>query len=133
MQPDPITLSIDEANDSTLVVHTLSREGQGTSNRSVYLDGDHTVASRNMLTMLRTLPKKSGNFYGTLKTSVKFTKDVTVPGVDGSDLSIPSIAEASFSFPVGVDEAHCTLMRQSLVALLDADTIMDPLHNQGLV
>lgn len=130
--PDPITLSIDEANDSNPSDHILSR-GREFATKTEYYDEDHTVASRSMCTVMCTLPKQNGNFYGTLKTSVKFTRDVTVTGVNGEDIKVPSIAEANFSFPSGTDEAHATLMRQSLVSFLDLDSVMDLIHNQGQI
>lgn len=132
MLPNVITLSIDEENNSTPVDHDLSRAEEG-SNKSVYYDEDHTVASRSTMSVLRTFPKQSGNFYGTLKTTVKFTKDVEVVGVNGETIKVPSIAECNFSFPVGVNNAHATLMRQSCIAILDDDSVMDLLHDQGII
>lgn len=132
MLPNSITLAVDEANDSNPVNHILAR-AEESSNKSVYYDEDHTVAARNTCTFLRTFPKQNGNFYGTLKTSVKFTKDVVVVGVNGEDIKVPLISEASFSFPVGIDNAAATLARQKLVAMLDDDTVMDPFHDQGQI
>jgi len=132
MLPNTITLAVDEANDSTPVDHDLARSEEG-SNKSVYYDEDHTVAARNTCTFLRTFPKQNGNFYGTLKTSCKFTKDVIVTGVNGEDIKVPLIGEANFSFPVGIDNAAATLVRQKLVAMLDRDDVMDPFHDQGQI
>lgn len=132
MLPNSITLPVDEANDSTPVNHVLTRAEEG-ANKSVYYDADHTVAARNELSIMRTFPKQSGNFYGTLRTNVKFVKDITVVGVNGENIKVPLIAEATFSFPVGTDNAMATLARQKLVALLDYDTVMDPLHDQGQI
>lgn len=132
MLPDTITLAVDEANDSSPVNHVMTRAEEG-ANKSVYYDEDHTVATRNHLTFLRSFPKQSGNFYGTLKTTVKFTTDVTVVGVNGENIKVPSIVECNFSFPVGTDNAHATLMRQKLIAALDDDSVMDPFHDQGVI
>lgn len=132
MLPNSITLAVDEANDSNPTNHILSR-AEESANKSVYYDEDHVVASRNQCAFMRTFPKQNGNFYGTLKTSVKFTKDVTVVGVNGENIKIPLIAEANFSFPVGIDNAAATLARQKLVSMLDDDTVMDPLHDQGQI
>lgn len=132
MLPNTITNAVDEANDSTTVNHTYSRAEEG-ANKSVYYDGDHTLASRNECAFLRTMPKVSGNFFGTLRTNVKFTKDIDVLGVNGETIKVPLIAEASFSFPVGVNNAQATLARQTVIAMLDNDTVMDPFHDQGQI
>lgn len=132
MLPNSITLGVDEANDSTVVNHVLARAEEGAS-KSVYYDADHSMAARNELAFQRTFPKQSGNFYGTLRTNVKFTKDVTVVGVNGENIKVPLIGEATFSLPVGTTNADATLVRQKLVALLDYDTVMDPLHDQGQI
>lgn len=132
MLPNSITLAVDEANDANPVNHVLAR-AEESANKSVYYDADHTVASRNTLAFMRTFPKQSGNFYGTLKTTVKFTKDVEVTGVNGETIKVPSIAEVNFSFPVGTDNSHATLMRQEVIAMLDDDSVMDPFHDQGVI
>jgi hypothetical protein len=132
MLPNSITLAVDEANTGSTTNHVLSRAEEGAS-KSVYYDADHTVAARNEVAFARTFPKQSGNFYGTLRTNVKFTKDITVPGVNGENIKTPVIGEASFSFPVGVDNATATLIRQKLVAMLDYDAVMDPFHDQGQI
>lgn len=132
MLPNTITLAVDEANDSNPVNHVMSR-AEESANKSVYYDADHTVASRDTMAVMRSFPKQSGNFYGTLKTTVKFTKDVGVVGVNGETIKVPSIAEVNFSFPVGTDDAHATLMRQMVIAMLDDDSVMDLLHNQGVI
>jgi len=133
MLPDSITLSIDEDNDgANPVSHVLSR-AEESANKSTYNDAAHTVASRKQCSFLRTFPKQAGNFYGTLRTSVKFTDDITVVGVNGENIKVPIIAEAAFSFPVGTTNAQATLMRQKLVSICDYDTVMDPFHDQGMI
>jgi len=132
MLPDTITLAIDEANTDSTTDHDLARAIES-ANKSTYWDEDHTVAARNEMSVFRTFPKTSGNFYGSLKTSVKFTKDIAVDGVDGSTLKVPLIGEASFSMPVGTTEEEATLLRQSLIAMLDRDDVMDLLHGQGMI
>jgi hypothetical protein len=89
---------------------------------------DHDPAARNLLGLYRTAPKVNGNFKGVLKTSAKFTRDYTVAGVDSSDLVSPAIVEVNFSFPVGFAAADFVEIRQTLLALLDNDTIMDNLN-----
>jgi hypothetical protein len=132
MLPNSITLAVDEENNSSPTDHVLTRAEEG-ANKSVYYDADHTIASRNECAFIRTFPKQNGNFYGTLRTSVKFTEDVEVLGVNGENIKVPLIAEAVFSFPVGTDNATATLARQKLVAMLDYDTVMDPFHDQGQI
>lgn len=132
MLANTITLAVDEANNSTPVNHVMSRAEEA-PNKTVYYDANHTVAARNTMSILRQFPKQSGNFYGTLKTSVKFTKDITVTGVNGENIKVPIIGEASFSLPVGCTNTQNTLLRQSLIAILDDDTSMDPLFDQGVI
>lgn len=132
MLPNSITLAVDEANNSTSVNHVMSRAEEGV-NKSVYYDADHTVAARNNMSIIRQFPKQSGNFYGTLKTTVKFTKDISVDGVNGETIKVPLIAQADFSFPVGTTNAQATLFRQKLIAMLDDDSVMDLLHDQGQI
>jgi len=130
--PANIALMVDEANDSTLVEHDLARD-ISVNRTSMYYDEDHTVASRNMLTFKSVLPKTSGNFYGTLRTNFKFTKDIVVTGVNGEDIKVPLIGEASFSLPSGVTPAEVLVLRQKMVALLDNDTVMVPHQTQGQI
>jgi hypothetical protein len=63
------------------------------------------------------------------KTSFKFTRDITVDGADGvSSITSPIIVEVNFSIPVGAESADVLLDRQTVLALLDDDTIMDALN-----
>lgn len=133
MQPNEITLPVDELNDGNTVNRTFSRS-EYFQNRSLYISPGHNSASRDTLGMYRTYPKQSGNFRGTDKTSVKFTTDIPVLGIDGiSSIKAPLIVEVSFSIPVGVAAADVLIARQKAVALLDSDEIMDALNIQLIV
>jgi len=133
MQPNTITLAVDEANNSTPVNHVLSRFEES-GNRAVYIDADHTVAMKNTCTLYRTFPKASGNFRGVSKSAMKFSTDITVDGVDGeSSVVAPVIVEVSFSLPVGATAAQSKLARQKALALLDRDDVMAPLNDQLMV
>lgn len=130
MQDNVITLAVDELNDTNTVNHVYSRFDEY-QNRSVYTHSAHSLAARDTLSLYRTFQKVSGNFRGVAKSSVKFTQDFVVDGVDGlSQLTSPLIAEVSFSIPVGCVVADQLIMRQRIIALLDDDAIMVPLHNQ---
>lgn len=128
-----ITISVDAANDSNPANQVYSRF-DSYQNRSVYIGADHAPDARNMLGFYRTFPTKSGNFKGVAKTSVKFTQDVEVSGVDSSTtLTSPIILDLSFSVPVGAPVADLVEVRQRLLALIDNDTFMNSLNIQQMV
>lgn len=127
MQPDTITLAVDTLNSGSTTNYDFTRFEE-TLNRTIYAGEDHKIDSRDQLAIYRTAPKRTGNFKGVAKTSTKFTKDITVLGVDGlANLTAPIIIEASFSIPVGCTTAQLVEMRQRVIALLDSDTIMNDL------
>jgi len=134
MQPNTITLSVDEQNDGVGPVdHVFTRYDED-KNRAMYIHTSHTLSARDTLTLYRTLPKISGNFRGVLKTAKKFSKDFVVTGVDGvSQLTAPIIIETSYSVPVGVTAAQVLLMRQRDLSLTDLDVIMIALNEQGMI
>lgn len=133
MQPNEITLAVDVLNNGTTVNEVYSRFDVN-QNRATYIGGSHAAENRDSFTMYRSFPTKSGNFKGVQKTSVKFTKDHEVPGVDGvATLTAPVIVEINFSVPVGVTAAQLKTVRQRALALLDTDSIMEPLNTQLMV
>lgn len=134
MQPNVITLAVDEDNSGSGTQDHVFTRFEEYQNRAVYIHSSHTVASRNSLSLYRTFPKQSGNFRGVSKLSVKFSVDATVPGADGvTTLKVPMIGEVSVALPVGVTDAGILVLRQKLVALLDRDDIMGPLMSQLMV
>jgi len=133
MQPDQIVLPVDLLNDGSTSNQTYKRFTPG-DNRTVYIGENHVPESRDTLTLYRSFSKKSGNFMGVQKTSVKFSHDVSVPGVDSeSTVVAPIIVEVSFSMPVGVTDAQMIIERQRAIALLDLDAVMTPLNIQAMV
>lgn len=129
MQPNVITLAVDEQNDGVGPVDHVFTRFEEYLNRALYVGANHSLAARDTLGLYRTAPKVSGNFRGVAKTAVKFSKDITVLGVDGvANIVAPIIIEVSFSVPVGALSADVLIMRQRQVALLDQDTIMGPLN-----
>lgn len=132
MQPNEMTITVDESNDGATtadVGHTFRRLEEY-QNRSLYINSaEHAVDARSTLNLYRTAAKSNANFKGVQKSSVKFTKDITVLGVDGiSNITAPIIVEVKFSVPVGATQAEILLERQKTVALLDSDAIMGPLN-----
>lgn len=123
MLENTITLHVDELNNATLVDIDYDRFDQY-QNRSVYIAETHTIAAPDTLTLYRTFPKTSGNYLGQMKVTSKFSKTISVPGVDGSDVQGPLILEISASMPVGATSAQRKLMRQRAIALIDRDDIM---------
>lgn len=133
-QPDVITLAVDTLNNGTTNDEDYSRFDTGSANRVVYIGENHSMTTKDTLTLYRTFPKVSGNFRGTAKTAVKFSQDKVVTGVDGvAQLTSPIIVEVSFSIPVGVTEADMLIARQKAIALLDLDTVMDELNGRQMV
>lgn len=133
MLDNVITLAVDELNDTNTVDHVYSRFEEF-QNRSVYTMSNHSVISRDTLTFYRTFPKVMGNFKGTAKSAMKFSKDYAVEGVDGiASLTSPLIFEVSCSVPVGIVVADQMISRQRAIALLDGDTLMVKLMNQLMV
>lgn len=133
MQPDQLVLPVDALNNGTPVNETFTRY-QAHENRVTYIGDGHFPDARNTLALYRSFPTKSGNFKGTSKTSVKFTLDQEVAGVDASTtLTSPLILEVSFSVPVGVATADLVKARQRVMALLDNDTVMNALNAQLMI
>lgn len=133
MQPNTITLSVDTLNDAAAIVDETLTRFEEYLNRSKYIGENHSLSSRDELTLYRTFPKQAGNFKGVGKSAAKFAFDVSVPGVDATTtLTSPIIMEISFSVPVGTTPADVLLMRQRGLALLDLDAVMAPL-NDGLM
>lgn len=133
MQPNTLTLAVDVLNNGTPVNSTFTRFEEF-QNRSVYVESTHSMAQRSTLSLYRTFPKQSGNFRGVSKSSIKFSRDFTVTGVDGSStIMSPFIAEVSFSIPLGVTDAEILEMRQRIITLLDTDNIMTPLNSMLMI
>lgn len=129
-QDNTITLTVDEANDGagTADVDHVYERFETFNTRSVYHHSTHQPDMRNMLGFYRTPAKRSGNRRGSQKSSVKFTWDVIVPGVDGTNIVETHYIEVNTSIPLGVTSAEAKARRQHVVAILDDDTIMDTLN-----
>lgn len=133
-QPDVITLSVDEENDGVGPVNHVFSRFEIYQNRSVYIGANHSMSAKDTVGFYRTFPKPSGNFKGVAKTAFKFSKDVSVSGVDGSTtLTAPIIIDVAFSIPVGATHAQVLVARQRALALLDLDAVMTPLNEQLMV
>lgn len=132
MLDNVITLPVDELNNATLVDEVFNRYDEY-QNRTVYISENHTPAMRDLMTLYRTFPKQVGNFLGTRKTSIKFTRDFTVATADGGTTIAPAIVEFSISLPVGVTDAEAVTLRQRSVALIDNDTIMNKFNGLQII
>lgn len=133
MQENIITLPVDVANNATIVNQPYNRYEEQ-QNRTTYIGAGHLPEERDMMTIYRTLPTKNGNFKGVAKSAVKFTQDVSVPGVDSNtQLTAPLIFDLSVSMPVGCSAAILKEMRQRAIALLDDDDLMDSISIQLMV
>lgn len=133
MQSNVITLNVDELNNDTTVSTPYTRFDEY-QNRTVYVGENHTLASRDQLTLYRSFPSPSGNFKGVGKSSFKLSRDFIVDGADGvSQLVSPMIIEVKVSIPIGVSDADVLKMRQTAVAMLDLDTVMDELNQKLMI
>lgn len=129
MQENIIEFDVNENHDGTTIVERMLRRAEEGNGRSVYHMDGHTRLRRQTLTLLRTYAKKVGSFNGTDKTAFKFTLDKEVQAVDPtSSVVAPLIAEVSFSIPVGTSPENVLALRQTLVAVLNFDQMMDRLH-----
>lgn len=120
-----IVLSVDTANSGSTTNETFVVTDPSGGRSSYILDGTD-LGDREELVLFGTRPKRAGNFRGVIRSGVKFTKAVSVPGVDATD-SIDSdiILNLSASVPVGASETDLVHLRQRLVAILDDDAIME--------
>lgn len=135
MQDNTITLLVNDDNDdgTTAVVTEVFNRAQEFLDRSVYFNELHSMEMRNTLGLYRTFPKPTSAFRGTAKSAVKVTEDQVVNGTDAStSIVAPAIANADFSFPVGMSDAAKLKVRMRLIAVLLDDAIMVPLINQGI-
>lgn len=136
MQDNTIAIDVNTDNDdgTTAAVSAVYARFEEYLNRSVYIHQNHTLAMRDQLSLYRTLPKTSGNFRGTAKSAVKFTKDFLVAGTDTETMLVaPAILEANFSLPIGLTPAQTLEMRMRLAAMILFDTVMVSLNDQCMV
>lgn len=133
MLDNVITLSVDEQNDGVGPVNHVYTRFEENLNRTTYIHSTHTLSAKDTLSFYRTLPKPSGNFKGVAKTATKFSKDITVLGADGSNVTAPIIVEVSVSLPVGATAAQALIARQKAVSLLDLDAVMVPAMEQQMI
>lgn len=134
MQPNEITLAVDEDNSGVGTTNHVYTRFEEFLNRASYISGNHALGAKDTLGFYRTLPKTSGNFRGVAKTAVKFSQDIQVDGVDGtSQITAPIIIEVSMSLPVGATAAQALIARQRVVTLLDTDSVMVPLMEQQMI
>lgn len=126
MLDNTIILSVDEQNDGVGPVNHVYTRFEENANRSTYIHSAHSLTAKDTLSFYRTAPKPSGNFRGVAKTAQKFSKDITVLGVDGSNITAPIIVEISWSLPVGATAAQAMIARQKVVSLMDLDATMIP-------
>lgn len=118
------TLTVDEANNGTLVDNTINLH-RFTDTRRVYRGEEHSDSSEELVTFTVSDPTPSGESLGRGKTQVKLTKDISVPNRSGSgEVSDPIIATAQFSVPVGATEAEIDYALQYMIALLDNQNIV---------
>lgn len=128
MLDNTITLAVNEDNDdgTTPAVDHDFENRERFANRSVYLGPLHTPASADLLSIYRTFPKENGNYRGTAKSAVKFSKEIVVPGKDTTtEITSPQILEISFSNPVGSTVEQQRMLRYRAAAMLMSDDLMD--------
>lgn len=96
------TLSLSAAAEAEEVVFTRKRY---VADKSEYHADDHSEESQHKVEFYRTPAKASGNYRGSQKAKVKYTKDVTVPNRDGSgNIVAPIVVTLGFSYPLGTTD-----------------------------
>lgn len=120
-----LNVQIDKENDGSAIAVVLT-ELDRSADRSRYKFPDHSLISRDQVEFMRTFNKKSGNFNGVARASIKLTRDVTVPGVDvTTSVTAPQIAQISFNNPVGTTPAQDLELAMRLVGII-IDNVIRP-------
>jgi hypothetical protein len=127
--PETITVDYDKLNDDNDVELVFTRQINSVG-KQVYILPTHTAASPQKLELYRTFPKRSGNNPGARKVTMKITLTKSYTDLAGNSVTGPVIMEQSFSIPDGVADADVLEARMLGVAILDKDTLADPLVNQ---
>jgi hypothetical protein len=130
-QSEVIALTVDPANDGNPETQNYANQ-QRKDTFSLYREENSDLKNRDELRLAATLPKRSGNFPGVVRSEARFTKTVEVEGVD-TTTTVAGVATGiiSFSLPLGTSAATATLLRQRMIGLLDDDDIMDDLTLLG--
>lgn len=108
MLPNTIAHTYDHDNDggtTAVIAVTLTRHAEEL-NSSTYRTASHVEDAPDTVKFYRTPAKKSGDYMGSQKVSVKRTKTQTVLSAAGLNVKAPFIGELSFSVPVGVTNAE---------------------------
>lgn len=130
MLDNTITWSVDDTHDSTPADQVYTRYDEY-QNRTVYNGPGHALDARNQAVVTRSFPTVSGNFRGVAKSSLKFSEDVEVAGVDSSTTNVaPSIITVNFAIPVGTTAAQAMEMRQRVVAALNDEDFITRLTEE---
>lgn len=126
-QPSTISTMgvIDETGDLS-PTRTYERYSGPEDDKSVFLGENHTPTTKDTLSFYRRPAKRNGNFFGVNRTSLKFHKDVTVPGIDGLDVNSAVIVELNISAPAGAESEALSLLKGPLRDLLFSDILSGP-------
>lgn len=120
-----LNVNIDKENDGSAIAVVLT-ELDRSADRSRYKFPSHSLISRDQVEFMRTFNKKSGNFNGVARASIKLTRDVSVPGVDvTTTITAPQIAQISFNNPVGTTPAQDLELAMRLVGII-IDNVIRP-------
>jgi hypothetical protein len=107
------------AGDDTIVNQDYTRYEEA-ANRASYIGTDHTLSLRNLMAVSRNFPTVSGNFKGVAKSTLKFTQDIQVAGVDAETTNTsPVIINVGSSIPVGCTAADAMEIRNRVIAAVD--------------
>jgi hypothetical protein len=132
-QPNEIALIVDPLNNGTTETQTYSNQSRAEGSSLYRLVGSD-LKNRDELRFAATLPKRSGNFPGVLRTEVRLTQSVEVEGVETSTtVSGTATLSLQASIPLGMTEADVKLLRQRMIALLDEDSVVSDLMQIGEV
>jgi hypothetical protein len=116
-QAQTITLVVDELGTGVSTAdHVYTRSGPGLFNRSTYEGPNHTLVVPDLMQLYRTPPKRSGDFLGTAKASIKFTQTELVADAKGNETAKPALVAVDMSLPIGMTDARKVLIIQRAIA-----------------
>lgn len=133
MQPDPITLSVNDSGDgSTMVDHVFNRKADE-DGHSTYIGPDASFADGvvDKLELYFKEPRPASDYPGNCRPAFKRTKsvDYTFNGETRSGLAVTKV---EFSFPSGLALADQILLKEEIEAMLN-HTVWASVMNTGMV
>lgn len=130
MQANIITIQNDPAGNDVIVPEEYTRT-QPLLNKTVYEGPQHTLESKDTLTLSRQYAKANAISRGSAKSSIKNTLDVLVPNSKGDgEITMVAVVETTYSLPIGISEADALALCERNHALTGDRAVRDQLVNK---